>query len=76
MESEQIISRRKFGSQELKNLIRNIRCGIKGPHFTHFHIDVDIPHNEPSLFEDFLQCKTRLTQILDEMDNRFVEYIH
>jgi hypothetical protein len=76
MESREIISGKKFGSQELKNLIRNIRCGIKGPHFSHYHIDIDIPHDEPSIFEDFLRCKTRLSQILDEMDIRFNEYIH
>jgi len=76
MESQQILSRKKFKSQELKNLIRNIRCGIKGPHLTHYHIDLEVPLDEPALFEDFMRCKNRLNQMLDDMDNRFVEYIH
>ncbi|MFO7866540.1 MAG: hypothetical protein R6V02_06980 [Candidatus Aminicenantes bacterium] len=75
-ESKQILNNKKFSSHELKNLVRNIRCGIKGPHFSPFHIDIDVPCEEPEIFKDFLHCKTQLNQILDEMDNRFFEYIN
>lgn len=76
-ESQGIYLKGHFNLSELKKLIRNIyNCFMEGKSFTNLAFQRENQAEADLLNNELYECRLRLYRILNEMEERMVEYKH